>query len=81
MEEDFLIHHSNSLNYNTLKNMVIKNIENIIFAEKPLLIRDRKFDASGSDLSLHSGVLALPEFRIRTRKQFTQSGNCWAKAY
>jgi hypothetical protein len=60
-----------------MKNMVIKGIENIIFAEKPPLMRDRKGEGSGSDLSLHSGVLALPEFRIRPRKQFTRSGNCW----
>jgi hypothetical protein len=52
--------------------MVIKDIKNIIFAEKPILMGDRKGEESGSDLPLHSGVLALPEFRIRirTRKQF-----------
>jgi len=56
--------------------MIIKGTKNIIFAEKPLLMRDRKGEESGSDLPLHSGVLALPELQIRTRKQFTQSGNC-----
>jgi hypothetical protein len=64
------------LSYNILKNMTIKDTKNIIFAEKPLPMRDRKGEEGGSDLPLHSGVLALPEFRIRTRKQFTQSGNC-----
>jgi aspartate carbamoyltransferase catalytic subunit len=32
-------------------------------------MRDRKGEESGSDLPLHSGVLALPEFRIRTKNQ------------
>jgi hypothetical protein len=57
------------LNYKPLKDK--------FFVEKPILMRDRKGEESGSDLPLHSGVLALPEFRIRTRKQFPHSGNCW----
>jgi hypothetical protein len=50
---------------------------NKFFVERPIPMRDRKGEESGSDLPLHSGVLALPEFRIRTRKQFPCSGNCW----
>jgi hypothetical protein len=60
-----------------LKGRMIKISRNRFLIKKPILMGDRKGEESGSDLPLHSGVLAMPEFRIRTRKQFTRSGNCW----
>jgi hypothetical protein len=48
---------------------MIKISKNKFLTERPILMRDRKGEESGSDLPLHSGVLALPEFRIRTRNQ------------